>query len=445
MVSVTYRLITELKPNSRNARIHSKKQIEQIAASIKEFGFLNPPLLDPDDVIVAGHGRVEAAKLLGLTEVPTIRVDHLSEAQRRAYVIADNNLALKAGWDPEILAAELQYLSDVEVDFDVEITGFGTPDIDLLLDPPSTRSKNGLLEDQVLPLGRTPISSLGDVWLLGDHKVICGDARFEETYRTLMGENRARVVFADPPYNVPIDGHVCGRGQTKHREFAMASGEMTGQEFAQFLTDIFVQTAAYSVGGAIAFICMDWRHITEILTAGRAAYTELKNLCVWSKDNGGLGSFYRSQHELIFVFKSGTSPHINNIELGKHGRYRTNVWAYPGVNTQRPGRLADLQSHPTVKPTALVMDAIKDCSKRGDVVLDPCGGSGTTLIAAEKTRRKACLIELDPLYVDVTIRRWQRLTGAQAKHAVTGASFAACGHPPGDQDQVSGGEDEKTA
>ena len=431
MVAITHRLIRELRKNDRNARTHSTKQIHQIGQSIKEFGFLNPVLIDEKDMIVAGHGRAEAAKILGMAEVPTIRIEHLTEAQKRAYVIADNKLALKAGWDPEILAIELEYLTSAELDFDVEITGFETPEIDLLIDngSPNRASKTDLIP----PLAQTAVSSVGDLWQLGEHKIICGDARNAETYAALMGDERARLMFADPPYNVQIDGHVCGLGRIKHREFAMASGEMSADEYTDFLTEIWTHAAAFSTDGSIHFICCDWRHLGEALTSGQHVYSELKNLCVWNKNNAGMGSFYRSKHELVLVFKVGTEPHINTVELGKHGRYRSNVWDYPGVNTPRPGRTSDLEMHPTVKPTAMVMDAIKDCSKRGEIVIDPCGGSGTTLIAAEKTKRRARVIEIDPLYVDVTINRWQQLTGRVARHVYTGAEFpsdAASGVDP---------------
>jgi 16S rRNA G966 N2-methylase RsmD len=243
-------------------------------------------------------------------------------------------------------------------------------------------------------------------------------------YETLMAGESAQMVFIDPPYNVPIDGHVCGSGRVKHAEFVMASGEMSEPEFTAFLETVLHHLAGNSVVGSIHFVCMDWRHAFELLTAGRAAYTELKNLCVWNKSNAGMGSLYRSQHELVFVFKSGTAPHINNVELGRHGRYRTNVWNYPGINTLKPGRLEELAMHPTVKPAALVADAIKDCSRRGGVVLDAFAGSGTTIIAAERTARRARALELDPRYVDVALRRWQDLTNQDAVNAETGSTFA---------------------
>ena len=229
-----------------------------------------------------------------------------------------------------------------------------------------------------------------------------------------MKNAKAEFVFADPPYNVPIDGHVCGLGRIRHADFAMGCGEMSEIEFRRFLRGVFKQLAANTIDGSIHQICMDWRHMPEMLAAGKAAYDELKNVCVWSKRNAGMGTFYRSRHELVFVWKNGSAPHINTFELGQFGRSRSNVWDYPGVNSLKPNRLEELAMHPTVKPVALVADAIKDCSRRNDLVLDPFAGSGTMLIAAERTGRRAAALEIDPHYVDVAIRRWQHFTGKAA-------------------------------
>lgn len=416
------RPIADLVPHERNPRTHSKRQIKQIADSIRAFGFTNPILIDRDDTIIAGHGRVEAAKLVGIAQVPTIRLEDMTEAQKRAYVIADNKLAENAGWDTDLLAIELQYLTELEIDFDVTVTGFEPAEIDLLLARPAADAKADAVPE-VDPA--TPaVSRLGDLWKLGSHRLLCGDATKAEAFETLMAGKRAQMVFIDPPYNVAIDGHVCGLGAVKHAEFAMASGEMSEAEFTGFLKAVFGHLVNHSVDGSIHYVCMDWRHMVELLTAGRAAYAELKNVCVWNKDNGGMGTFYRSKHELVFVFKNGTAAHINNFELGQHGRYRTNVWDYAGVNTLKADRLEELKMHPTVKPVALVADTIMDCSKRGGIVLDCFAGSGTTPIAAEKTGRKAYAMELDPKYVDVAIRRWQDFTGKDAVHAETGHTFA---------------------
>jgi DNA modification methylase len=421
--TIAYQPVGALKPYARNARTHSKKQVRQIATSIERFGFTNPVLVGDDGTIIAGHGRVAAAKLLGMTEVPTLALSHLNEAERRAYVIADNKLALNAGWDAEILAIELQGL--IDLDFDVSLTGFSYAEIDFALDDAreaSDATPSGP-EDIVPPPAANPVTKRGDLWLLGRHKLICGDARAERDYDTLLGNETADLVFTDPPYNVAIDGNVCGSGRVKHAEFAMASGEMTAAAFTTFLTETLGAMARHSRDGAIAFVCMDWRHMGELLTAGQAAFTELKNLCVWNKTNGGMGTFYRSKHELVFVWKVGTAPHINTFGLGDTGRYRTNVWDYAGISSIGSNRADELAMHPTVKPVALVADAIRDCSKRGAIVLDGFGGSGSTLIAAEKCGRSARLIEYEPGYCDVIIERWQKLTGKRATLAANGHAF----------------------
>jgi DNA modification methylase len=411
-LSIELRPIATLKEFERNARKHSDKQINQIAAAIKQFGFTNPILVDENGTVLAGHGRLAAAKLLGLERVPTVSIAHLNQAQKQAYIIADNRLAEKAKWDREILAAEFEALAALDLEFDLEITGFETAEIDELIEQPSLDDSSPL--DNIPPRPTTLVTKAGDIWILGKHRILCGDARDPAAFARLMAGETARVLFADPPYNVPIDGHVCGLGSIKHREFAMASGEMTGEQFQSFLQQVFENAKSVSVDGAIHYMCMDWRHAEAVLAMGRILYSELKNICVWNKDNGGMGSFYRSKHELVFVFKVGTAPHINNIELGRYGRYRTNVWDYRGANSGGANRIEQLQMHPTVKPTALVIDVLKDSSRRGDIVLDPFGGSGTTLIAAEKSRRVCRLIEIDPAYIDVTIQRWQTLTGASA-------------------------------
>ncbi|WFL78271.1 site-specific DNA-methyltransferase [Altererythrobacter arenosus] len=421
--SLVERDIASLKPYSRNARTHSRKQIKQIASSIERFGFTNPVLVSDNGQIIAGHGRVEAAKVLGWTSVPTLALSHLSEAERRAYVLADNKLALNAGWDSEILAIELQGL--IDLDFDLEVTGFSLAEIDFALDSASEAKPDGTdaPEDVVPETTGLAVCALGDLWLLGRHRLLCGDTRNAEAMDRLMDGQTADLVFTDPPYNVAIDGNVCGLGSVKHREFAFASGEMNRSQFTRFLTETLGNLARVMRDGAIAFVCMDWRHMGELLEAGETAFTELKNLVVWNKTNGGMGAFYRSKHELIFVFKQGTARHTNSFGLGETGRYRTNVWDYAGISSMGADRSDELAMHPTVKPVALVADAIRDCSRRGEIVLDGFGGSGSTLIAAEKTGRAARLIEYDPLYCDTIIRRWQTYTGKQAVLAETGASF----------------------
>jgi DNA modification methylase len=409
--------IEALAPRAGNPRTHSPKQIQQIADSITRFGFTNPLLVDESNGVIAGHGRLAAAKLLGFTALPTIRLSGMSEAELRAYVLADNKLAESAGWSRDLLAIEFKYLE--ELDFDLSLTGFAAPEIDVVLGAFETA---GDAADVLPALQTRAVTRPGDVWLIGSHKLICGDSTKAETYATLLGEARADLVFADLPFNVPTDGHIGGAGAIKHREFAMARGEMSEAEFTSFLTIIFRHLAAFSKDGSIHFQCMDFRHIGEMHAAGKAAYSELKNLVVWVKTNAGMGSLYRGQYELVFVFKSGAGAHTNNIQLGKYGRNRSNVWSYPGVNGFGAER-ANLQLHPTVKPTALVADAIRDCSKRGALVLDPCAGSGTTLVAAHKTGRIGAGIEIDALYCDVIVRRMLAVCGLNATLEATGEAF----------------------
>ena len=351
--------------------------------------------------------------------VPVVRLSHLSADEKRAYIIADNVLAEKSGWNREILTIELQNL--IDAGFDVELTGFEMAEIDLLMDDAANENA---AEDATPVYAKTPpVSQPGDLWMLDKHWLYCGDARDAKAYQELMGDKKAEFVFTDPPYNVPVDGHVCGLGRIRHDNFAMGCGEMSREEFTGFLKGIFAHLCRHSEDGSIHQVCMDWRHMAEMLAAGEAVYSELKNLCVWNKTNAGMGSFYRSKHELVFIWKNGTAPHVNNFELGQHGRSRSNVWDYEGVNTLRAERKAELALHPTVKPVALVTDAIKDCSRRGGIILDPFAGSGTVLIAAERTGRKAYAMEIDPSYVDVAIRRWQAFTGKKALLAPLDDSF----------------------
>ncbi|MEO0884096.1 MAG: DNA methyltransferase [Pseudomonadota bacterium] len=414
--------ISSLKPSKRNARTHSKKQIKQIASSIKQFGFTNPVLVDEQRTILAGHGRVDAAKELGMTAIPVVRIEHMTEAQKRAYVIADNQLALNAGWDEAILAIEFGELSDLG--FDLTLTGFEMGDIDQIIASIGSVGEVGEEPPVPQPSSGPAISQPGDIWQIGHHRLICDDATKPETYDRLLDGAKADLIFTDPPYNVPVDGHVSGLGKQTHREFAMASGEMTEKEFERFLRSVFGHLVRISKDGAIHFVCMDWRHMGEVLSAGRETYTELKNLCVWAKSNGGMGSLYRSQHELVFVFKSGTTSHINNVKLGKHGRNRTNLWSYAGANAFGETRDDDLAMHPTVKPLALVKDAILDCSNRNGIVLDAFAGSGTTLLAAHETGRKGYGVEIDPSYCDVILTRL-KAAGLTPIHAETGIAFTA--------------------
>jgi DNA modification methylase len=424
MVAMQWIAVDALKLNARNARTHSKKQIRQIADSITAFGFLVPILIDDGGVIIAGHGRYDAAVLLGLQEVPVIRVEGLSEAKRRALALADNKIAQNAGWDRELLATELPELAELLIveNLDISITGFAPVEIDQIAtdfeEDPSDPA------DTVDPewTNGAALSRRGDLWELGHHRLLCGDARNADDLARLLGEARASMAFLDPPYNVRVRD-IVGRGQIKHSEFAMASGELSRLSFVEFLQQSLTAAAAVSRDGAVHFVCMDWRHLGELLEAGGTAYDEMVNLVVWAKTNAGQGSFYRSAHELIGVFRVGQAAHLNNIELGRHGRSRSNVWHYAGINTFRAGRLDELKCHPTVKPVALVADAIKDCTGRGDIVLDTFCGSGTTILAAERVGRRAYALEIEPRFVDVAIKRWQAFSRKDAIHADSGLSF----------------------
>jgi DNA modification methylase len=410
-----------LKPR-RNARTHSKKQIRQIANSFLRFGWTYPILIDEDGVILAGHGRYEAALLLGLREVPVIVVAGLREAEKRALALADNKIAANAGWDRAVLAIELGELADLlpECNLDIDITGFEPAEIDALMGDLVDPEQDPV--DDLPEIAKKPVSRIGDLWVLGEHRLLCGDSREAAHIRQLMLRASPAMVFTDPPYNVRVSS-IQGRGKIKHREFVAASGEMSTEQYTGFLVSALSLAAKHSVSGSIHFVCIDWRHASEMLVAGNEVYAELKNLVIWVKTTAGQGSFYRSQHELIFVFKNGDAPHVNNFQLGQHGRNRSNVWTYPGVNTFRAGRLDELAMHPTVKPVALVADAIRDCSRRGDIVLDPFMGSGTTILAAERVGRRGYGLELDPLYVDVAVRRWQAYTRRDATLKSTGQTF----------------------
>jgi DNA modification methylase len=406
-LAITYRALGDLIPDPRNARTHPRRQIDQIRESIKAFGFTNPILADPEGNIIAGHGRLQAARLMGIAEVPVITLTGLSETQKRTLRIADNKIALNAGWDVEILQLELRELASIDVDIDPTLTGFSTGEIDVIL------SSAGDPDDEVIPpVPTTPRTKPGDIWILGDHRVGCGDGRDARFLQRVISDGaRVDAAFLDPPYNVRIGGHAVAAGS--HREFAMASGEMSEGEFRSFLADTLGAAARLSRDGAIHFVCMDWRHMDSVSAVGSTVYGERLNLCIWNKSNAGMGSLYRSKHELIFVYRVGMAPHRNMVELGKHGRNRTNVWDYASVNSMRGSRREDLALHPTVKPTGLVADAIQDVTRRGDLVLDLFLGSGTTLMAAERTGRRFRGLDIDPAYVDVAIERWSARTGIE--------------------------------
>ena len=357
-------------------------------------------------------------------ELPVIVVAGLSAAKRRALAIADNKIAQNSGWDRERLAIEIPELAEVlrTEGLDVSILGFDAIEIDRL--QTDCEDDAAAPHDEIDPTwsATLAVSKPGDLWVLGSHKVLCGDARSTADLARLMDESRADAAFLDPPYNVRI-GAVVGHGKTRHRDSAMASEEMSSPDYLQFLTTVLDRATSVSREGAIHFVCTDWRHIAELVTVGKQIYGELINIAAWIKSSANLGSFYRNQHELVGVFRVGRAPHINNIELDRHRRSRSNVWRYAAVNAFRAGRMDELGARPTAKPVALVIDALKDCTGHGDIVLDTFAGFGTTVVAAERVGRRARAVEIEPRLADLTVRRWQAFTGREARHLGSGLAF----------------------
>lgn len=422
LLSIENIALNQICAYAKNAKNHPEGQVQQIAASIRQFGFNNPILVDENLEIIAGHGRVAAAQILGMDTVPVIRLSHLSDVQKRAYRLADNKIAENGGWNADLLRLEISELEQICDDLDISVTGFSDVELDVLAvgDKPAADPKANSVP--YIPENEI-VTRPGDVWCIGDHQIICGNSLDAATFETLMGTRQADMVLQDPPYNVKISGHVCGSGAVHHKEFQMASGEMSKDEFTQFLRKNFELCAKHSRPGALQYNFMDWRHMGEILAAGNDVFSELINMCVWCKSSGGMGSLYRSQHELCFVFKNGKESHVNNVNLGKNGRYRTNVWQYAGVNAFGRHK-ADIKMHPTVKPVEMLKDAILDVTRRGDIVLDTFLGSGSTLIAAHQSKRVCYGIELEPLYVDTTIRRFLEMFHIDAVHQSTGKTYS---------------------
>jgi len=418
-----YVRLDELKPNPRSVKKHPERQIALLYENISRFGFTQPLAIDQNSVIVLGNCRYEAARRAKLEYVPTIRLLHLSPTQKRALAIADNKMSAIGEWDEAILAEELQFLSNPAIDlgFDLQILGFETVEIDNIFEAAKPKKSPASNDDLLPDVPENAVTARGDLWIMDNHRLVCGDARNAEDYRTLMGNDIADMVFTDPPFNVRNVGHVTSRRNV--REFAMAAGELSFAEFSEFLNKSFSAIAKHIKPGAVVFTCMDWSHLGELRVACDPIFGKPRNMIVWVKSNAGMGSFYRSQHELIVPYVLPGARPINNFGLGGKGRYRTNVWQYPGANAFGRKRDEELAMHPTVKPVALVADALKDCSNRRDIVLDPFGGSGTTMIAAERTGRVARLIEYDPLYCDVIVQRWQSATGKTASVAETNETF----------------------
>lgn len=397
-----------LKFPNRRLRRHSMRKLKKLRRSIDEFGFTLPLLVDEQGVVLAGAARLAVALEGGFDLVPVIRIEHLTEAQKRAYMIADNRLAEEAVWDRQLLREELGVL--IDLGFELELTGLDTIEIDTLLsfDDTDPGEDNIELPDEDV----RPVSRPGDCWHNGDHRLFHGDSTQGASYERVLEGRLAQLIVTDPPFGNAIANNVSGLGRVKHANFIAGSGEQSLPEFGRsLLRPAFRCMAASALPGAIAFVFTDWRALPHMIDAALGVFHEQKNLIVWSKTNAGMGTFYRSAHELILAYKVSPGTHINNFGLS--GRHRTNVWTYPGANTFRKGRLEDLAGHPTVKNSKMIADAITDCSKRGGVVLDPFLGSGTTLIACAMTGRIGCGIELDGKYVDLTLRRLSEITGRE--------------------------------
>lgn len=415
--------ITSLKSHLGNARTHSDDQLTVLAGSLREFGFVNPVLVDASNTIIAGHGRVEAARRIGLKEVPTLRIESLSEAQIRAYRIADNRIAELAGWDKEILAIELQNLIDVEVGFSIEVTGFSSVEVDALIAGDSDSEKGGPDPDDDVPdIAAFAISQVGDLWIMGKHRLLCGSALEPSCYEKLLEGRSADLVCQDPPWNLSMKS-ISGSGKTQHRPFVMGTGEMSDDEFCAFLNKELQCNFDHARNGAVFQVFIDWRSVDKVISAGRAAGLELINICVWSKGHGTFGSPWRSAHELVVCFRKPGAAIKDRVRMGHHGRIRSNVWQVPGMGSFGKGRNEALESHPTSKPVKLLTEAIRDVTDRGDLVVDTFSGSGSCLIACEVTGRVFAGTELDPLYADTIVRRWQKHTGIDAVLSGDGRSF----------------------
>jgi DNA modification methylase len=420
---ISYRPLDELRPAPNAVRRHPKRQIKQIARGIENHGFLVPVIIYGDGVIAAGHARVEAARLLGMQQVPVVHVDHLTDEQMRMFAIADNKLAEGGIWDLDALRIEFAEIAMAAPEINQDSSGFHIAERDIIF---GRHRENELTDFDAAPasLAGPAVARVGDVFSLGRHTLVCGDATDPAVIAAAVGDRQVRTMLSDLPYNVKIAGNVSGRGSSKHQDFELASGEMSRVEFTSFLSRALEASRPALVDGALLYLFMDFRHLIELLTAAERSELSYLNLLVWAKTNAGLGSYYRSAHELIGFFKRGAAPHTNNVELGRHGRNRTNVLHYPGVSGFSKGRQAALALHPTVKPVSLLADLILDSSAPGEIILDPFGGSGSTLMAAEKTDRTACLVEISPNYVDATVRRFETATGKAAILASTGQTFA---------------------
>jgi DNA modification methylase len=410
--------LEDVKLPERKLRRHPLGKAKKLDRSIAETGHFGPIVVDENGLVIDGVARIDAAKRLSMPQLPAIVVTGLTGAQTKALRMSLNRLVEDASWDVDSISLELD---EIRIEGgDLELSGFDDIEIDRFLTPKDTARFDDV---EPPPLGEVAVAQEGDIWLCGDHRIICGDATRPETYDRLLGQDKATMVITDPPYNLSIAKGISGRGENRHADFLMASGEMDETQFQKFLQDAMSASADRCGDGSLHYWFMDWRHIDQLVGVGRMVFAELINICVWAKSNWGMGDFYRSQHEMVAVFKKGGGKAINNVQRGKHGRGRSNLWQYGGETAFSKTRSSDLKSHPTVKPVQMVADAIQDASLPGAIVLDPFGGSGTTMLAAEMTQRQAALIELDPKYVDLTLRRYQLATKKKATLLSGGRSF----------------------
>lgn len=430
-LAIEYVDINAIRLNPKNPNRHKRKNILKLAASIKALGMNVPLAIDASGMLLAGEARLAALRELGWDIVPVIRLDHLTPEQADLYIIAENRFSQLSSPDPTALAQLFKDLSVLGLDLNLELTGFETAEIDLMIEGLELAPVED--DEAALPESGVAVARLGDLWILRnpasgiEHRLYVGDALKSDSYAILMAGGRAAAIITDPPFGGAIAGYLTGSG-IKHREFVMGSEDRSPEELETMLEPACEQMRIAARPGALVFIFMDWRSIEVLLRVGGRVFGELKNLIVWAKTCAGMGSLYRSQHELIALFKVEGGKHRNNIQLGAYGRNRSNLWSFAGMNS-RAGRHTDegdlLALHPTAKPVAMIAEAILDCTARGDIVLDPFLGSGTALIAAERTGRRAFAMDLDPLYADCAMRRWIKLTGADAIRECDGANFAA--------------------
>ena len=409
--------IEEIKQNRKELRKFTDSEIEITTKVVKRFGFQVPIIIDNKNQVVLGAALLKAALNLNMEEVPVVEVQNLSEKELNTFTIAINKISMMGELDLENFAYDIQeLLFDIDLNLTPEELGFSSIEMDNLLftcgfEDGDDKEDTPIVKDIEKV---NVVAKIGDIIKLGRHILYCGDALQEESYQKLIGDEKADLVITDPPYNVKIQGNVTK--QKQHKDFVQASGEMTPEEFTKFLNNAFSRLKNFSTPSSLHYIFMDWKHLQEVQSATKDVYDKLLNICVWNKLKGGMGSFYRSQHEFCLVYKNKAGSYCNNIELGKNGRNRTNVWDYPGMSTSNKQAKKLRELHPTVKPVAMLMDIMLDASNYGDLVLDCFGGSGSTLMAAQECGRRARIIEISPEYCDIIIHRWEELTGE--KHEI---------------------------